>query len=89
MTAIRSKNLLFAAVYLLVLFAFRASAQQSSYYTFDTPGRIQPVLLVLQFSSSAPLFCLDYTGSVQDPSSFQYPSITDPNAAPAASGSCK
>lgn len=80
MTAIRSKNLLFAAVSLLVLFAFRASAQQISYYTFDTPGQNpSQYSWSCNTSSSAPLFCLDYTGSVQDPSFIQDPSITDPN----------
>ena len=90
MTAIRSKNLLFAAVSLLVLFAFRASAQQISYYTFDTPGQNPsqyscPAIRVLRLRSSASTI---RAASRIPPSSRILPSQIQ-MASPAASGSCK
>jgi len=88
MTSLRSKQTLLSAVVVaLVLFAlsgFRASAQQISYYTFDTPGTTPG-----QYSYACtptdtngptpPLFCLNYQGSTQLPTFIEDPSISDPN----------
>ena len=83
MTSLRSKSLLMAALFGLVLLAFpafHASAQQISYYTFDAPGT-NPSQYSSNCTESAPLFCLNNPtySSTTPPDFIQDPNIPDPN----------
>ena len=75
-----------AAFLLLVLAPFVASAQQITYYTFDTPAttpsQYSYTCAVSDTNGTAPpLFCLNYQGSIQDPTFIEDPLIADPNYA--------
>jgi hypothetical protein len=80
------KNLLFAAVFtfcLLLLAASSASAQQVTYYDFNTPqaNPSQYTYACTPGSATNPLFCLnDGTGTSSNPSFFldSYPASIDP-----------
>ncbi|MGC2300348.1 MAG: choice-of-anchor D domain-containing protein [Acidobacteriaceae bacterium] len=85
MTAIRSKNLFVAAVFSFSLLSISsASAQQITYYDFNTPqaatSPAQSSYTCSPSSSTNPLFC--FNGSSGDPSFFSdfYPPFIDPNA---------
>ncbi len=91
MPSLRSKqNLLNAAVFALVLFAvsaFHASAQQISYYNFDTPGTATPSQYSYTCTTTdtngpvPPLFCLNYQGNTPIPTFIQDPSNSGPYVA--------
>ena len=85
MTAIRSKNLFVAAVFAFSLLSISsASAQQITYYDFNTPqaatGPAQSSYACSPSSSTNPLFC--FNGSSGDPAFLSdfYPPFIDPNA---------
>jgi Bacterial lectin/Abnormal spindle-like microcephaly-assoc'd, ASPM-SPD-2-Hydin len=85
MTAIRSKNLFVAVVFAFSLLSISsASAQQITYYDFNTPqaatGPAQSSYACSPSSSTNPLFC--FNGSSGDPAFLSdfYPPFIDPNA---------
>lgn len=74
------RGLLVAALFSLVALAAgstRASAQEITYYNFNTPATASPQQYSYTCSTTAPssnpLFCLNYSGANQDPSFVQDP----------------
>lgn len=68
----------------LALSAASASAQQVTYYNFNTPATASPSQYSYSCapnSASNPLFCFNYSGAYQNPSFIQDPPATGPYAA--------